>query len=177
MGKDRRLRRGKKFYKALSWSERVNAFADVARLIETLPCRITAVQVDTRDLPEYIETDSDLYRLAFWRLLDELETNLSIQNELGLMMADARSDLHSSVQDRRLIDAFREWVGSRSGRTHFVEPPWFGFSAFYGGLQLADFAAYFVDFVSNELERAERDSELAASFRIIEKKIDLIRIP
>jgi hypothetical protein len=88
-----------------------------------------------------------------------------------------RSDMHSSVQDRRLLDAYREWIGSRLGRTRLIELPWFGFSAFYAGLQLADFAAYLVDFASNEMDRDVRDRPLHDIGARIRERVSLIRIP
>ncbi|MFQ5613247.1 MAG: DUF3800 domain-containing protein, partial [Anaerolineae bacterium] len=146
--KGRDLRRGEKFFRHRNWSLRAKAMNDVAQLIAEMPCRIFAVRVDKRDLPDYIGSENDLYRLAFWRLLEELEGELKRIDQLGMLMVDMRSDMHSSVQDRRLIDAYREWIASRGGQTRLVELPWFGFSAFYAGLQLADFTAYLVDFVS-----------------------------
>ena len=92
-------------------------------------------------------------------------------------MVDMRSDMHSSVQDRRLIDAYREWIISRAGRTGLIELPWFGFSAFYAGLQLADFTAYLIDFVSNEGKHTRRDSELHEIFARFQHKISLVHIP
>ena len=92
-------------------------------------------------------------------------------------LVDMRSDMHSSVQDRRLIDAYREWINSRMGCTRLVELPWFGFSAFYAGLQLADFAAYLMDFTSNELERDTRDRPLYEISARIRDRVSLIRIP
>jgi len=74
-----------------------------------MPGRIFAVRVDKRQLPGAIEAEVDLYRVALWRLLDELETEPNSLSELGILLFDSRSDLHSSVQDRRLIDAFRDW--------------------------------------------------------------------
>ncbi len=105
--------------------------------------------------------------MASWRELDQP----------GMLMVDMRSDMHSSVQDRRLIDAYREWIGSRTGLTRLVELPWFGFSAFYAGLQLADFVAYLVDFVSNEIRRDERSRSLFDAYAIIQSKVTLTRIP
>ncbi len=142
-----------------------------------LPCRVFAVQVDTRHLPEYVASDPDLYRLAFWRLLEEIDAHLEREHQPGMLMVDMRSDMHSSVQDRRLIDAYREWINSRMGRTRLVELPWFGFSAFYAGLQLADFAAYLMDFTSNELERDTRDRPLYEISARIRDRVSLIRIP
>ncbi|PKM03374.1 MAG: hypothetical protein CVV17_04555 [Gammaproteobacteria bacterium HGW-Gammaproteobacteria-7] len=148
-----------------------------ADLLASLPCRVFAVQVDTRHLPEYVASDPDLYRLAFWRLLEEIDAHLEREHQPGMLMVDMRSDMHSSVQDRRLIDAYREWISSRMGRTRLVELPWFGFSAFYAGLQLADFAAYLMDFTSNELERDTRDRPLYEISARIRDRVSLIRIP
>lgn len=175
--KGRDLRRGDKFFKEQPWEERVEAITEVAMLLARTPCRIFAVQVDKRDLPDYISSDSDLYRIAFWRLLEMIETQLEEQRSAGMLMVDARSDLHSSVQDRRLLDAYREWTASRHGRTRLVELPWFGFSAFYAGLQLADFAAYVIDFVTNELEFQKRSRELEEAYGRFQGKVQLVHIP
>lgn len=175
--KGRDMRRGEKFFKGQDWNSRVKAINDVAQLIAEMPCQLFAVQVDKRDLPDYVGSDTDLYRLAFWRLLEELEQELERLNQPGMLMVDMRSDMHSSVQDRRLVDTYREWIASRVGRTHLVELPWFGFSAFYAGLQLADFTAYLVDFVSNETERVTRSVDLEMAFAKFQSKIRFIRIP
>lgn len=92
-------------------------------------------------------------------------------------MCDARSDLHSSVQDRRLLDSYREWVHSRTNPTRLVELPWFGFSEFYVGLQLADFAAYLVDYISQEDLRLRGADELQAAFTKFEAKVRIVQIP
>lgn len=170
--KGRDLRRGEKFFKNMNWRQRLKASQDIADLITTLPCRMFAVQVDKRDLPAYVSSPDDLYRLAFWRLLEMLENELQRTKQAGMLLVDSRSDLHSSVQDRRLIDAYREWIALRNGQTQLVEAPWFGFSAFYVGLQLADFCAYFIDVTANERGRAMQD--VFARFR---HKVQLIHIP
>lgn len=175
--KGRDMRRGDKFFKEQPWEKRAQAITEVAELLARTPCRIFAVQVDKRDLPDYISSDSDLYRIAFWRLLEMIDAELDEQRSPGMLMVDARSDLHSSVQDRRLLDAYREWTASRHGRTRLVELPWFGFSAFYAGLQLADFTAYLIDFVTNELDYQKRSSELEYAYRHFEGKVHLVRIP
>jgi hypothetical protein len=175
--KGRDMRRGEKFFKNLDWGARVRAFHDVAQLIAELPCKVFAVQVDKRDLPDYIGSDSDLYRLAFWRLLDELDSELARVDQPGMLMVDMRSDMHSSVQDRRLVDAYREWIGSRMGQTRLIELPWFGYSAFYAGLELADFAAYLVDSISNEETREKRRSELHEAYARFKSKVRLVHIP
>ncbi len=176
--KGRDIRRGEKLFRGQNWETRMAAFHAIGQLLNELPCHILAVQVDTRDLPEYVASDSDLYRLAFWRLLEEIDAEMERMNEPGMLLVDMRSDMHSSVQDRRLIDAYRDWIGSRMGRTRLIELPWFGFSAFYAGSQLADFTAYLVDFVSNESVRDTRDQPDHEVYRrLIAKKVFLIRIP
>jgi hypothetical protein len=175
--KGRDMRRGDKFFKGLDWTTRVAAIQELAELISTLPCRIFGVQVDKRELPDSVSSEDLMYRLAFSRLLDKLEEELSASSLSGMLMLDSRSDLHTSVQDRRLIDAYREWVASRQGRTSLVELPWFGFSAFYVGLQLADFCAYLIDFVSNEGHSLRGQSELADAYSKMERKVELLRIP
>ncbi len=175
--KGRDIRRGEKLFSHQRWEQRVEAMKAIAQLIAELPCRAVVVAVDKRDLPEYVGTDSDLYRIAFWRLLEELDADLEEVNDLGLLMVDMRSDLHSSVQDRRLVDAYRDWVASRSGETRFIELPWFGFSAFYAGLQLADFVAYLTDFVSHERARGVRQDELHDAFSLLQAKVKIVRIP
>jgi hypothetical protein len=175
--KGRDLRRGEKFFKSLSWEQRAQGFRDIAQLIAHLPCQIFAVRVDKRDLPDYVKSETGLYRLAFWRLLDELDAELSRVEQPGLLMVDMRSDMHSSVQDRRLIDAYREWLGSRAGETRFVDLPWFGFSAFYAGLQIADFTAYLIDFTSNEEQTLRRSREIIEAFDVVKSRVRLIQIP
>lgn len=175
--KGRDMRRGEKFFRGQDWNSRARAINDVAQLIAEIPCQFFAVQVDKRDLPDYVGSDTDLYRLAFWRLLEELEQELERLKGPGMLMVDMRSDMHSSVQDRRLVDAYREWIALRMGRTRLVELPWFGFSSFYVGLQLADFVAYLVDFVSNEVETGKRSAELEAAFAKLQSKVRFVLIP
>lgn len=177
--KGRDIRRGEKFFKAQNWSARVSVIDKIANLIAELPCLIFAIKVDKPDLPEYVSSDEHMYRLAFGRLLDEIETELNKRNinDHGMLMVDMRSDLHSSVQDRRLLDAYREWRINRKN-SHFIELPWFGFSAFYAGLQLADFSAYMIDFVSNEeVSDKARAQELVEAYNIFKNKIHLVSIP
>lgn len=175
--KGRDLRRGEKFFKSMNWSERVGAIHDVAGVLSMLPCKIIAVQVDKQDLPDYIASEDMLYRLALSRLLDEIEGELDHINQPGMLMLDMRSDLHSSVQDRRVVDAYRDWLSSRMGQTHITELPWFGFSAFYAGLQIADFAAYMIDFVSNEGTPGRGSLELQEAFNKFRHQVKLVYIP
>jgi len=175
--KGRDLRRGSKAFKNLDWKQRSQAFLKVATLLADFPCSIFTVQVDTRDLPEYISTDTELYRIAFWRLLDAIEADLVTQDRFGMTLMDARSDLHSSIQDKRTVQAYQDWLHSR-GHSHLVDVPWFGFSAFYAGLQMADFTAYLVDFVANEATPdRQRTTALFEAFQCISEKTTLFRIP
>ena len=175
--KGRDIRRGEKFFKSMNWYERLNVIHQISDLISELICRIFSVRIDKRHLPEYISSDDQMYRLAFTRLLDIIDIHLQDRDEFGMLMIDARSDLHSSVQDRRLIDSYRDWLNSKGGETNIVELPWFGFSAFYSGLQLADFAAYLIDFVSNELHPAPKKPELEKAYEKFKDKVYLLTIP
>ena len=175
--KGRYLRQGDNVFKSLDWEKRSRAFLQIATLLSKFPCKILTVQVDTRDLPEYISTDVELYRIAFWQLLDAIEDDLVMQARPGMILMDARSTLHSSIQDKRTIQAYQDWLKSR-GHSHLVDVPWFGFSAFYAGLQMADFTAYLVDFVANENSwNKRRTTALFDAFQHISSKITIFHIP
>jgi hypothetical protein len=177
--KGRDMRRGEKLFTGQDWDTRVTGMLQVTQLFAEMPCQVFAVQVDKRALPEYVGSDSDLYRLALWRLLDEIDAELEGQGHRspGMLMVDMRSDMHSSVQDRRLIDAYRDWIAQRGGHTNLVELPWFGFSASYAGLQLADFAAYLIDIVTNEDSGVRGRNVLQDAFSEFRDKVRLMRIP
>lgn len=172
--KGRDMRRGEKFFQPLNWGARLQAMNDVAQLIAAMRCNIFAVRVNKAKLPNTIHTDDDLYRIAFRRLLDRLEAWLQEKQQPGMLMFDMRSTLHSSVQDRRLINAYRSWLGLRTNQIHLIELPWFGFSEFYTGLQMADFTAYIVDSISNEGGRSEEMQTLFKKFR---EQVQIIDIP
>lgn len=175
--KGRDIRRGEKLFQNIKWEKRAAAFTEIAGMLQKFPCQMFVVQVDKRLLPPFVETDSDLYRIAFWRLLDEIDHFLTEISSEGLLMLDMRSDMHSSVQDRRVLDAYRDWVGSRSGKNRLVELPWFGFSAFYAGLQLADFTAYLFDFTSNQVIRHKRRTPLHEAWQQIRSKVSVVKLP
>jgi hypothetical protein len=79
---------------------------------------------------------------------------------------------------RRSIDAYRDWASLREGGTRFVDVPWFGFSAFYAGLQLADFSAYLIDFMANEANRIRRGHQaLAAAYSKFQHRVRLEYLP
>jgi hypothetical protein len=58
-----------------------------------------------------------------------------------------------------------------------VDLPWFGFSAFYAGLQIADFTAYLIDFTSNEEQTLRRSREIIEAFDVVKSRVRLIQIP
>jgi hypothetical protein len=175
--KGRDLRRGDGLFRALTWDQRILVIKRVANTLRDLPCQSLAVAVDKRALStEYIASDDQLYRLALTRLLQEAEIQLDSHNETGLLLLDTRSSQHSSLQDRRVLDAYRDWVSERGNRTRFIAPPWFGFSAFYSALQIADFMAYLIDYKANEAtKRGSRP--LTEAYTLLEPQIQLFHIP
>jgi hypothetical protein len=64
-----------------------------------------------------------------------------------------------------------------------IELPWFGFSEFYAGLQLADFVAYLANVMAEERLTTEgqpqlgRNSNLVAAYSKFETQIQLLLIP
>lgn len=175
--KGRDLRRGEGVFKGLNWEKRAAAFLEIAEMIKGFPCQIHAVQVDKLSLPQGIETDPQLYRLGFWKLLEELNNHLKIRQQDGIVLLDMRSEMHSTIQDRRLIDAYRDWTNQRTAPSRFCELPLFGFSAFYAGLQLADFVSYLIDFNTNEAHRETRRAELQKAFETLSPRIRIVQIP
>lgn len=173
--KVREVRRGERFFRNLPWSIRAQAIDEMASLIAVLPCEILAVQVNKVHLTEYIAAEDQLYALAFRKLVDMVENVLQQTNQFGMLMVDSRSDLHSSVQDRRLLDVYRQRQYQKPSR--LIGLPWFGFSSFYVGLQVADFSAYMIDFVSNEVDTPFGSAALQKAFGQIESKIQLTRLP
>lgn len=175
--KVRELRRGEKFFRGVPWEIRAQAIHEFSKLVADLPCTIVAVQIHKDYLTEYVSSDDQLYALAFRQLVDMLEGVLAQNHEVGMLMVDARSDLHSSVQDRRLLNVYRQWQARRQRTTRIVGLPWFGFSAFYVGLQIADFAAYMIDFVSNEVDTPFGSAVMQQAFGQIKDKVTLAHIP
>jgi len=174
--KGRDIRQGAKFFKRLSWEARLDAIRQIANLVVDLDLNSYVVQVDKREVVRKDMNDSDLYRVAFFRLLDELNRVLEQCDKPGLLMMDSRSDHHTAVQDRRIVDAYLRWIPIHSAH-RFVERPWFGFSAFYPGLQLADFIAHMVAVVHDDVPDARSVAELAQVFRPLETTLKLLRIP
>jgi len=146
--KARDIRRGDGFFRGQDWNTRQECLDEARGLLIELSCEVLAVRVDKSALPDTVRSDAELYRTAFWRLLSLIDSSLQAQAAHGMLMIDSRSDMHSAVQDRRLIDAYREWRWVQGPSSAIVGLPWFGFSAFYPGLQLADIAAYTIDSAS-----------------------------
>lgn len=140
------------------------------------PCEIFAIGVNKNSLTEYVKTDEALYRIAFTKLLENLNQFLLEQNSRGMLMLDARSDLHSSVQDRRLLDVYQDWC-SASDKSRFIEMPWFGFSSFYIGLQLADYVAYSIEYMRGNKEQTQRSIELQQDYDVLQQKVRYFEIP
>ena len=176
--KGRELLRGDGFFKSFNKPQRNKYIRKLAQLIIELPCYIIAVHIDKRILSQQIGND-EMYRIALWKLIELIEQQLSIQNKYGMLMIDSRSDMRTSIQDRRLIDAYRDWIiHQQSQKTKIVQIPWFGFSAFYVGLQLSDFVAYLINYLENDsVSLNKKDPIMVQSGNIIKGKLILERIP
>jgi len=156
--KGRDLQQGTGPFRHLKWDQRMAIFQTFGDLLLEWRTRIWAVEIDKEWLYkepaiENLSTD-DLYQLALPRLLEQIAQTLQTEEEYGTLRMDARSTLHSSVQDRRFLDMFQRWQQRHPllGR-RFLEPPWFGFSAFYVGLQIADVVAYLIHRAALEAKR------------------------
>ena len=172
--KGRMIRQGQELFSGKTWNEREAIFNDITSMMTELPFRAWVIEVDKRQLPKNIDSHG-LYQFAFWKLLDEINLFLSQGQEWGMLMLDSRSSLHSSPQDRRLVDAYRQWTSSRVSPTRFIDLPWFGNSEFYAGLQLADFTSYLVDAMRNK--NREAPMNLNISFDHLGHKIKVVPLP
>jgi hypothetical protein len=88
---------------------RLQAFKKVSETMSLLPCHIFAVQVNKkrlRETSEDIKDDTGLYRLAFNRLLEQLDAYLKQDNKTGILLMDSRSPHHTDIQDRRLLTVY-----------------------------------------------------------------------
>lgn len=141
-----------------------------------LDLRGYVVEVNKLDVARGDMTDGDLYCIALFRLLDELNAVLEKCDKQGMVMFDSRSDHHSAVQDRRVINAYLRWA-TRHEAHRFVERPWFGFSSFYPGLQLADFVAYMMDTVREASAYGGEVAELKQAIAGFTTRCTLIHIP
>lgn len=158
----RNIRQGDDAFKKKSWTERISIFENIAATLSSPSFHLFAVLANKKQFSsEFIGsewTDQDLYRVTFSKLLDELNSFLISQDTRAMLFLDSRASQHSSIQDRRLIDAYSEWASRSESR--FVELPIFGFSSFYPGLQLADFFGYLTNCVSNEKVKEKIDKTL-----------------
>jgi hypothetical protein len=158
----RNIRQGDDAFRRKTWEERIKIFEDIATTLSTHNYYLFSVLANKKQFSsEFIGsewTEQDLYRVTFSKLLDELNSFLVSQNTRGMLFLDSRASQHSSVQDRRLIDAYSEWANRNESR--FVELPIFGFSSFYPGLQLADFFGYLTNCVSNEKVKEKIDKAI-----------------
>ncbi|MBI4675555.1 MAG: DUF3800 domain-containing protein [Chloroflexi bacterium] len=179
--KGREIRRGNGFFSSFNWEERLEVIREVAVIINKMPCQLYAVRVDKAFLTKTVTDEDELYRMAFWRLLDLINDHLNQVNVQGMIFTDSRTDMHRDIKDRRLIASYREWARQRKERVCFLELPWFGFSSFYTGLQLADFASYMISVMANDYagdsKGAMRASELALALGPLQTKARIIEIP
>jgi hypothetical protein len=178
------IRQGKEVFKKLKWIDRVGILKNIAEVLNRMPCQVFAVSFNKLAMQNQISSEEEAYRITFSCLLDKMNTFLQECSDQGLLLMDSRSDLHSSVQDRRLIDVYREWI--RDHETRFIELPWFGFSNFYSGLQLADVCAYLCHLEKNEgcnkenyelVVPIEHSGQITDIVNILRDKILFIEIP
>jgi len=177
--KGRDIWQGQGSFKNFPREFRLRAFKKVSETMSQLPCHIFAVQVNKkrwRETREDIKDDTGLYRLAFNQLLEQLDAYLKQSNETGILLMDSRSAHHTSVQDRRSIDIYRDWKSQKKS-SNFVELPFFGVSDGYTGLQLADYVVYLIARYSNEAGTASGHTELEEAFNLLEPKMQLLKIP
>ncbi len=164
--KGRELHQGSGPFASLNWDARMAIFQTMGDLMVEWDARIWTVVVDKQWLREQpviepLSTD-DLYGLALPQLWAAIARSLAAMEREGLLIMDSRSTLHTSIQDRRLLDMFQQWRRREPVLSaRFVGLPFFGFSAFYAGLQVADIAAYLVQRAA--LEEQRKRAAFAAS--------------
>jgi hypothetical protein len=160
----RNIRQGTAPFKQKNWEERISIFEAIADVLSSREYNLFSVLSNKKQFSVEFTgadwTDQDLYRITFFKLLDELNNFLVVNDTQGFLFLDSRSSHHSSVQDRRLIDAYLEWLSKRREIGRFVELPMFGASNFYSGLQLADFFGYLVNCISTETVKDKVDKAL-----------------
>jgi hypothetical protein len=177
--KGRDIWRGEDSFKKFPQEFRHRAFKKVSETMSQLPCHIFAVQVNKktwRETSENIKDDTGLYRLAFNQLLEQLDAYLKQSNETGILLMDSRSAHHTSVQDRRSIDIYRDWKSQKKS-SNFMELPFFGVSDGYTGLQLADYVVYLIDLHSKLAGTARGYAEFEEAFNLLKPKRQLVKIP
>lgn len=178
--KTRELCQGEKLFKGHKWESRVRIFLELSNTLAQLPLQIFAVVVN-KELyymnREELKNDVLLYRLTFNRLLEELDAFLKHSYTKGILLMDSRSTHSTSVQDGRLVKAYRDWVKSKDYESGFIEQPWFGVSQFCIGLQIADYFAYLLSLRLQHIEGNAHKAQLLEAFKILQPKIQLVEIP
>ncbi|AFY81749.1 DUF3800 domain-containing protein [Oscillatoria acuminata] len=188
--KARNIWQGQGLFKKVNREHRIRFFLELSQKISELPCHIIATKINKnllRKSSENIDSDTDLYRFSFYYLLDELNLFMKSSNETGILFMDSRSTQHTAVQDNRVIKAYRDWASQQKEPHTFLQLPWFGFSEFYTGLQLADYVTYLIDRRPIEEEKYQmsmKDGTSSSSsekflqaYRLVEPKIRLITRP
>lgn len=178
--KARDIYQGLGLFKGYKWDGRLRIFLESANILNQIPCHLFAVMVNKKFYykdKEELKDDALLYRLTFNQLLEQLDAFLKRDYTRGILLMDSRSTHSTSVQDGRLVKAYRDWVESREYETGFVEQPWFGVSQFCVGLQLADYVAYLLNLKSQYTEEDPRKAQFLEAFNILQPKINLVEIP
>lgn len=164
-------------FKKIRWEYRIQVFLQLAEALSRLPCTIFAVQVKKktlRDGEKESKDDTKLYQFAFKQMLEKLNAFMKDSNENGILLMDSRSTQHTSVQDNRVIRTYRDWEKEQTESSRFVALPWFGFSEFYTGLQLADYVAYLIARKSKDEGSNRTNSESVQAFKLLQPKINLV---
>ncbi len=178
--KGRNLYQGDDVFKKWSPDAKIRTFLQIAEKLNELPCHIFAIVVDKNKLysdREEMKDEFILYRFTFYRLLEELDEFLRCSNTNGILFLDSRSTHSTSIQDGRLIKAYREWINLHKYNCSFVEQPWLGASQFYVGLQIADYIAYLINLKKQSVKEGSFKAECRKAFDILQSKTHLVEIP
>lgn len=176
---------GKGKFKNVNQEYRFKVFLQLAQNLSQSQSSIFAIVINkksiiekqiNKDVERYIENDADLYQLSFKKMLDILNYFLKTSNQTGILLMDSRSSSHNSVQDGRLVKVYEDWIELQEETPCFIEKPWFGFSEFYTGLQLADYVAYLLARRVNE-KKEIASQKLQEAFDLLKSKIYLLQIP
>jgi hypothetical protein len=185
--KGRDIWQGQGKFKNVNQKYRCEVFLQLAQNLSQSKCSIFAIVINkkliienqeqiNKDVKRYIKNDTDLYQLSFEKMLDLLNNFLKTSNQTGILLMDSRSTSHNSVQDGRLVKVYQDWIELQEETPCFIEKPWFGFSEFYTGLQLADYVTYLLARRVNE-KKEIASQKLQEAFDLLESKIYLLQIP
>lgn len=178
--KGRDLYQGLEVFKGYNWNGRLRIFLEAANILSQIPCHLFGVMVNKNFYykdKEQLKDDTLLYQLTFNQLLEQLDAFLKRHYNRGILLMDSRSTHRTSVQDGRLVKAYRDWVESREYESGFVDQPWFGVSKSSIGLQLADYVAYLFNLKSQATEGDPRKAQFMEAYNILQPKINLVEIP